>query len=142
VTLRPAAADDAPALARVHLDARASADIPTLHPEDEVRAFHGRLIAGSTVMVAEIDGVPAGYAAVEDGWLDQLYVAPAHHRQGIGRRLLGWARSTGDLKLYVFVRNTRALAFYEAQGAVRIAESDGQGNEERLPDVTLFLAQT
>ena len=139
LVLRAAVPEDAAALAAIHLAARVSAGIPNLHDEDDVRRFHGRLIAGSTVQVAEQDGIPVGYAAVHDGWLDQMYVAPAHHRRGIGRALLAWARRSGDLRLYVFAHNAQAIAFYRAHGAVQIAESDGRTNEERLPDLTLRL---
>lgn len=140
LVLRAASAGDAAALAVIHIAARASADIPNLHAEESVRAFHERLIAGSTAMVAERDGIPVGYGAIRDGWLDQLYVAPAFHRRGVGRALLAWARKSGDLKLYVFAHNVGAIAFYRAYGAVQIAASDGQTNEERLPDLTFHLA--
>lgn len=140
LTLRPAAAADAAALAAIQLAARTSADIPNLHTAAEDLAFHQGLIAGKTVMVAERDGVPVGFAATHEGWLDHLWVLPEHHRQGIGRALLAWARKSGDLKLYVFTHNTRAVAFYRAHVAMQIAESDGLGNEERLPDLTLWLA--
>lgn len=140
LALRPAMAADAAALAAIQLAARTSADIPNLHTAAEDLAFHQGLIAGKTVMVAERDGVPVGFAAIHDGWLEHLWVLPQHHRQGIGRTLLAWARKSGVLKLYVFTHNARAIAFYRAHGAVQIAESDGQGNEERLPDLTLRLA--
>ncbi len=140
LVLRPAVATDAAALAAIQLAARTSADIPNLHTAAEDLAFHQGLIAGKTVMVAERDGVPVGFAAIHDGWLDHLWIEPVHHRQGIGRALLAWARKAGDLKLYVFTHNVRAIAFYRAHGALQIAESDGQGNEERLPDLTLRLA--
>ena len=140
LVLRRAMMADAAALTAIQLAARTSADIPNLHTEAEDLAFHQGLIAGKTVMVAERDGVPVGFAVTREGWLDHLWVLPEHHRQGIGRALLAWARKSGDLKLYVFTHNTRAVAFYRAHGAMQIAESDGQGNEERLPDLTLRLA--
>lgn len=142
LVLRRAVMADAAALTAIQLAARTSADIPNLHSAAEDLAFHQGLIAGKTVMVAERDDVPVGFAVTREGWLDHLWVLPEHHRQGIGRALLAWARKSGDLKLYVFTHNTRAVAFYVAHGAILIAESDGQGNEERLPDLTLRLAGT
>ena len=141
LVLRSAVMADAAALTAIQLAARTSADIPNLHTAAEDLAFHQGLVAGKTVMVAERDGVPVGFAVTHDGWLDHLWILPEFHRQGIGRVLLAWARKSGDLKLYVFTHNTRAIAFYRAHGAVQIAESDGQGNEERLPDLTLQLAR-
>ena len=142
LVLRRAMMADAAALTAIQLAARTSADIPNLHSAAEDLAFHQGLIAGKTVMVAERGGVPVGFAVTHEGWLDHLWVLPEHHRQGIGRALLAWARKSGDLKLYVFTHNTRAVAFYRAHCAMQIAESDGQGNEERLPDLTLRLAGT
>ena len=139
LVLRRAVMADAAALTEIQLAARTSADIPNLHTAAEDLAFHQGLIAGKAVMVAEQDGVPVGFAAIHGGWLDHLWVLPACHRRGIGRELLAWARKSGALKLYVFTHNTRAIAFYRAHGAVQIAESDGQDNEERLPDLTLQL---
>jgi GNAT superfamily N-acetyltransferase len=40
------------------------------------------------VVVAELDGQVCGFAAHADSELTWLYVDPAYHRQGIGRRLL------------------------------------------------------
>ena len=141
VVLRPANPADAVRLAEVMTAARRSADIPNLHTAAEDLAFHRRLIAEARVVVAEADGVPVGYAAIRNGWLEHLWVVPEHHRRGIGRALLAWARAAqpGDLRLHVFAHNARAIAFYRAHGAIEIATSDGSTNEERLPDVTLLL---
>jgi ribosomal protein S18 acetylase RimI-like enzyme len=139
--LRTARPDDVAALIRICLAARTSADIPNLHTDEENLDFFGGLVAAKTVMVAEVAGAPVGFAVIHDGWLEHLWIAPAHHRQGIGRALLAWARAAtqGDLRLYVFAHNAGAVAFYRAHGAVQIAAGDGSGNEERLPDFTLLL---
>jgi ribosomal protein S18 acetylase RimI-like enzyme len=86
ITVRPAREDDV-------------ATIGTLHDE----LFAGthttgrRLIGGSDQrhlrLVAEIDGEPAGYVAVElqpdgSGYVDYLGVAPQHRRRGLGAELV------------------------------------------------------
>lgn len=141
VELRPARAGDVARLIRICHDARTSADIPNLHTDAEDLAFFSRLFATKPTMVAETAGVPVGFAVVHDGWLEHLWVDPGHHRRGIGRKLLGWARAeaASDLRLHVFAHNERAIAFYETHGALKIATSDGQGNEEKLPDLTLLI---
>ncbi len=143
ILLRPARPDDVAALIRVCLAARTSADIPNLHTNDENRGFFGGLVARRTVMVAEAAGAPVGFAVIHGGWLEHLWVAPEHHRRGIGRKLLAWAKGAveDDLRLYVFTHNVRAIAFYQAHGAVQIAATDGQGNDEKLPDLTLLIAK-
>jgi ribosomal protein S18 acetylase RimI-like enzyme len=141
--LRTARPDDVAALIRICLAARTSADIPNLHTDEENLDFFGGLVAAKTVMVAEVAGAPVGFAVIHDGWLEHLWIAPEHHRRGIGRKLLAWARDAvpGDLRLYVFTHNVRAIAFYTAHGAARIAATDGQDNEEKLPDLTLLIAK-
>ena len=85
-----------------------------------------------TVFVAELDGAPAGYVAVERVEeamrVDQLFVSPEHEAEGLGRQLLehaeGYAISEGALALQVVVArgDRRALDFYLGRGFVRAGE--------------------
>jgi GNAT superfamily N-acetyltransferase len=139
--LRPGRTDDADVLADIHTRSRAAAMpwLPVLHEESETRAWmRDVVLADQEVLVAERDGRPVGFAAVEGEWLEQLYVAPEAIGTGVGRRLLDAvkARCPGGLSLYVFARNARARRFYEAAGFVLVAEGDGRDNEERTPDCT------
>ena len=81
-------------------------------------------IEGGGVVVAEIDRVVKGFAAVlsrEDGdaELDGLFVEPTAWRQGIGRALVEHccrvARSDGAVSLHV-IGNPHAVAFYHSCG--------------------------
>ena len=138
LTLRPATAADAGVLAAIHRRARESAGIPNLHSRTAIRRFLLHTATRSRVMIACRDGAPVGYAALHNGWLDQLYIHPDHHRRGIGRALLAWARrESPELRLYCFAHNARALAFYHAHGAVILSEGDGSDNDEGLPDLLL-----
>ena len=60
----------------------------------------------------------AWYRFCEDGELDDLYVLPAFQNRGIGSEILKKciAESENTIYLYVFSRNTRAIAFYERFG--------------------------
>lgn len=75
-------------------------------------------IANGQVIVAEIDGLIAGFAAVVGGELDGLFVEPDLWGHGIGRALADAAtreaRKRG-LALNV-VANPRARRFYESCG--------------------------
>ena len=106
------------------------------HTLDEDRAFfRDRVFAICDVWVAERDGELVGMCAFRDGWVDHLYVHPAHLRSGIGAALLQKAKDANDrLQLWAFQRNENALRFYESQGFRLVKTTDGQDNEEREPD--------
>jgi predicted N-acetyltransferase YhbS len=54
---------------------------------------------------------------IDGEWLEQLYVAPEHSRQGHGSRLLRLAQSDrSELALWTFEANLSARAFYEKHG--------------------------
>jgi ribosomal protein S18 acetylase RimI-like enzyme len=143
LTVRPATAADAGTLAAIHRRARESAAIPNPHSRTSIRRFLLRTIQNSQVMIACRDGAPVGYAALHNGWLDQLYIHPEHHRRGIGTALLAWARrDTPGLRLYCFAHNARALAFYRSHGGMILSEGDGSDNEEGLPDLLLGFPET
>src|SRR5688572_24206303 len=79
--IRDATPDDAVALARIHIIARATAMpwLAKVHRDAETEAWMAAAVIGrQRVRVATVDGVPAGFAAVAPGWLEQLYVDPAH----------------------------------------------------------------
>jgi ribosomal protein S18 acetylase RimI-like enzyme len=85
-----------------------------------------------TVFVAELEGKPAGYVAVEavaDALrIDQLFVSGLHEGEGVGRQLLeyaeGFAISKGAARLEVVVEddNRRARDFYRGRGFVPTGE--------------------
>jgi ribosomal protein S18 acetylase RimI-like enzyme len=85
-----------------------------------------------TVFVAEVEGSPAGYVALERAEsavrVDQLFVSPEHEAEGIGRQLLefaeGYAIWEGAEALQVVVEsgNERALGFYRGRGFTQAGE--------------------
>ncbi len=107
------------------------------HTLDEDRAFfRDRVFTACDVWVAERDGELVGLCAFREGWVDHLYVHPAHHRSGIGAALLRKAKDANEqLQLWAFQRNENALRFYEAQGFRLVQTTDGRDNEEREPDI-------
>jgi len=114
--------------------------LPALHTPEEDRAFfRTRVFAECEVWVAERGGELAGMCAFRDGWVDHLYVDPAHHRSGIGAALLHKAKDANEkLQLWAFQRNESALRFYESQGFRLVKTTDGRDNEEHEPDA-LFV---
>jgi putative acetyltransferase len=137
--LRLAHAADAPAVTAVFEAARRTSlpYLPILHTSDEDLAFFDRLISAGGVTVAEVDGEVAAFLALGER-VDHLYVRPDHYRQGLGSALLRAAQAARPrLELWVFQRNTNAIAFYEAHGFVVVKATDGADNEEREPDLLM-----
>jgi ribosomal protein S18 acetylase RimI-like enzyme len=140
VRIRRARPEDGPGVGDVWLDAwHATFDFPPGHPDDDVRRWLAEELP--TLYEAWVavtpDGRVVALMAVSDTMVEQLYVAPDHHRAGIGSQLLALAkeRRPDGLDLYCFQANHRARRFYEARGFVEIARGDGSGNEEHQPDI-------
>ena len=84
-------------------------------------------ITADTCVVAEMDGVPVGFAVVlprpdGDAELDGLFVLPDRQRVGLGRALVAeaanLAQAMGAKALHV-IANDDALAFYRNVGFVQ-----------------------
>jgi putative acetyltransferase len=121
VSLRPAAPEDAEALARV---AHAS-----FH-----QAFAGIMSAASLaqrplaffaerfsvqwpeVVVALVGGRIVGFSMVRQGHIDMFFVDPLAQARGVGKALLAEAEAGGAKTLECFRDNREARAFYEKHG--------------------------
>jgi chorismate mutase/GNAT superfamily N-acetyltransferase len=140
LTLRPAVDADAAVVAGIHLASRRAAAMPPgVHTDDEVRSWLAGRLRADDVWVAEVDGVPAGYARFTSTWLDDLYVAPSYAGQGVGSALLDLvkAQRPGGFCLWVFEMNAPARAFYARRGLVELERTDGSANEEGAPDLRM-----
>ena len=139
-TIRRADERDLAAVAELfRVVCRASlAYLPELHtPEEDLRFFRKTVFTQCAVLVAQAQQID-GFIAFRDGFVDHLYVRPERHRQGLGTALLMQAMNTyGTLRLWVFQRNTNAIAFYRVHGFREIERTDGSRNEEREPDVLM-----
>ncbi len=96
------------------------------------------LPAGNRILLAEVDGGPAGFAAFAEVWpgpglrkglfLKELYVDARHRGRGLGRRLVealaALALAEGHARVdWTADRDDAALtAFYDATGARRLPE--------------------
>jgi ribosomal protein S18 acetylase RimI-like enzyme len=142
LTLRRATRADAVTLADIHMSSRAAAMpwLRVVHTAEETRWWMTQVVVPRLeVWVAERAGAALGFLALQDEWVEQLYVDPGGWRMGAGSMLLDHAkqRRPKGLKLWTFQRNALARAFYRKHGFVEIRETDGSANEEREPDVML-----
>lgn len=82
--------------------------------------FRNQVLKKNHVWVVEIDNRPIAFMAMENDFIDQLYIHPDFQRRGIGRELLSFARqqSPDHLWLYTLQSNVNARAFYEKNGFV------------------------
>lgn len=88
------------------------------------------------VVLAMLGGEAAGFVAIErrngSAHIDNLHVRPGLRGAGIGRALLGFAlrrmlhRGCHAADLLVFARNTGAIRFYTALGALVGPEQEGE----------------
>ena len=142
ITLRPAIAPDAVAIAAVMRASLNAFDwMPVLHtPEEDLFFIRDILLPNQQVTVAETEGRIVGFIAVDGEWVEQLYLDPAWTGQGIGSRLLAEATAgMSQIKLHCFQANSGARRFYERHGFRAEAFSDGSANEEGLPDILYVL---
>ncbi len=113
---------------------------PQSHTADEVTGWvRDVVLHDCRTWVATRGTRIVGYAALQGEVLDQLYLRPDVLRQGVGTRLLETVKrhSPTGVTLHVFARNTGARAFYARHGFTVLAEGDGSGTMEGLPDMTL-----
>lgn len=118
---RPLAAGDVKAISGIHHRACLIAYVfmNWCYPLDEVERWYAGKFAEWSWTLAAFDGdAMAGFIALRDRHIDQLYVDPAHQRGGIGSALLGAALNAvpGRITLDVFEENASARAFYEKHG--------------------------
>lgn len=130
VLLRPATADDYPAIAGLQ-----AASFPDRWSLDAVRGIAG--IGGAVVMLAVrvADGLPVGYligqVVTDEAEVHSLAVDAAMRRRGVGRRLLAafeaMAAALGAVSvvLEVAADDPVATGLYESAGYVVVARRRG-----------------
>ena len=98
--------------------------------------FQNHVLKENRIWVVEVDHRPVAFMAMNQDFVDQLYIHPSYWRQGIGNALLNIAReqSPEHVWLYTLQVNISARAFYEKNGFV--AEKFGiSPPPESEPDV-------
>ncbi|MEM8553395.1 MAG: GNAT family N-acetyltransferase [Pseudomonadota bacterium] len=125
--LRPAVAEDAAAIAHIFHDAvmRGAAQEYSLEerrawagPAPNPEGWRARIVSQS-ILVADVQGHPCGFAALAGSEFDLLFVHPDHTGQGLAKALHGelltQAKKAGRAKLTTFASHT-ARPFFEKQG--------------------------
>ena len=105
--------------------------------------FRDHILKNNQVWVVEAAQQPVAFMAINEDFIDQLYIDPGHQRRGVGRALLNFARerSPDHVWLYTLQINVGARAFYEKNGFV--AEKFGiSPPPENEPDVEYHWRRT
>jgi putative acetyltransferase len=121
VSVRPAGAEDIPALARIAERSYRAAFRGIL--EEEVLAsrdaafFADRFAASwGRMLVALSEDEPVGFLLMTDGHIDMLFMDPVASGKGGGLLLLNEAEALGAKSLECFRDNQDARRFYERHG--------------------------
>jgi ribosomal protein S18 acetylase RimI-like enzyme len=136
-SIRRATHADAPAVAEVFIASRATMTyLPKLHTDDDTRQHFARVVADKETWVAERDGKVVGFAVIDGGWLEHLYVHPVRFNTGTGDKLFGQVtkQHPQGFQFWAFQKNAGARRFYERHGCALEKLTDGADNEEKEPD--------
>jgi putative acetyltransferase len=136
---RRATSDDADAIAELFSASfRLLGFSPELHTVVEDRRFIANVILRDCeVIVAEDGSGIVSFLALQGEEVRLLYTRPDRIGRGAGTQLIEAAKKSGvdALELWCFQANARARRFYEARGFFAIRFTDGEGNEEKMPDI-------
>jgi ribosomal protein S18 acetylase RimI-like enzyme len=123
-----AIAGSAMRFSRFHLDPAIPVNVAHLIKREWIQNYVRRT-RGEALMVARLNGEVAGFLAVlasDSGGrrvrvIDLIAVAPAAHRQGVGRALVtafiaGYAPTSDRLQVGTQIANTPSLALYQGLG--------------------------
>jgi GNAT superfamily N-acetyltransferase len=138
-TTRRATAGDAEAIADVLTRSfRLLTFLPMLHSAEEDRGFIRNVVLEECdVTVAEDGSRIVAFLARCEQEIRMLYTHPDAVGGGAGSLLMQTAKKSGAeaLELWCFQDNLKAQRFYERHGFKPIRFTDGQDNEEKMPDV-------
>jgi Acetyltransferases len=110
--------------------------MPRIHSRAQDLAHAADMIdLGWVTLAVGVDEV-LGFAARDEAQLHALYVARAARGRGIGSDLLRQAQAAAQaLTLWTFQANTGAQRFYLRHGFREALRTQGEANDEGLPDI-------
>jgi len=118
--------------------------LPKLHSDDETRGFMHHVVRDLETFAAVRQNEVVGFAALRGDWLDHLYVHPNRFNTLTGTKLFAEVRfqRPNGFQFWVFQQNASARRFYERHGCALVRLTDGQANEEKLPDALYVWPST
>ena len=96
-----------------------------------VSHFVKTAIAKAELYVYEEDGTICGFIGLEDSYIAGMFVEETKRSKGIGRNLLDYVKTIRtELDLRVYQKNERAIAFYQREQFIAVAESVDENTNE------------
>ena len=135
--IRRATPKGAPDAAEVFIASRATMTyLPYLHTDDETRSFIRGVVETKETWIAERDNKLVGFAVIDGGWLEHLYVHPSRFNTATGSKLFKTVteQHARGFQFWAFQQNAGARRFYERHGCALVRLTNGADNEEKLPD--------
>jgi GNAT superfamily N-acetyltransferase len=142
ISLRRGQANDAEVLFAIHRESAMAAYTHVFppdryaFPDEEMRRVWNAALRDpdTTVLIAERDGLPVGFATVSPGWLRNFFVVPEEWGHGVAPAIHDEAvrllETLGEgAHLWVLEANERARRFYERHGW----EPDGERSRSEFP---------
>ena len=103
---------------------------------EALNIFRNVILPENQLWVEENNAATRGFLALNNSYIDRLYVDPSHQRTGVGSRLLDHAKTIfpDGLQLHTHQQNVRARNFYEKHGFVAVKFGVSPAPES-VPDV-------
>lgn len=146
ISIRASIPTDYPEIMRIWLDA-SQAGHPFLseeelaHQKNEIETHY---LGQVEMWIAENeDKHILGFIGLIDNFIGGLFVDPTHHRQGVGKKLVLWARELKKepLEVDVFLENESARKFYNQLDFLSEYESLFEGKFKNYPQYHMIQYQ-
>jgi ribosomal protein S18 acetylase RimI-like enzyme len=98
--------------------------------------FREVILPKNELWIEEKESIARGFMALNDSYIDRLYVDPIYQRYGVGSALMRHAKSPflSGLRLHTHQQNSRARRFYEKHGFAAVGFGISPA-PEFVPDV-------
>ena len=112
-------------------------DAKFFEPERFRKILSEHILPNAKIWTAKKDGKLAGFLALEENFIDQLYIYAEFQNRGLGGFFVEQSKKIFPdfLELYTFDSNENAVAFYEKHD-FKIIER-GIAPDEKMPDVKM-----
>lgn len=123
---------------QVYVETYPHFDAKFLEPERFHQILSNHIVPDAKIWTAKKNKNLAGFLALEENFIDQLYISGEYQNKGLGGFFVARSKKVYPdfLELYTFASNGNAIAFYEKHD-FKIIER-GIAPDEKMPDVKML----